>query len=82
MSGDKSKQIQFLAGELGNLDKGIEAAKKLDELPLATLHIYNGSCERIEIQIPNKLKKTLKEFLLNHFYDEKEEIFNQIKEIN
>lgn len=76
----KSKDIQFFANELSNADRDIAASKRLLELPMATLKIYNGSDKKEEIQIWKGLKKPLAEFLLNYFNEEKQKIYNQISD--
>lgn len=75
---DKSKNIQFFANELRNADRDINASKRLLQLPLATLSIYNASGEKEEIQIWEGLKKPLSEFLENYFNEEKQKIYAKI----
>ena len=76
----KSKDIQFFANELSNADRDIAASKRLLELPMATLNIYNGSNEKVDIQIWQGLKKPLAEFLQNYFESEKQKIYTQISD--
>jgi hypothetical protein len=78
MSVDKSKNLAFFANELKNADREITTIKRLDELPMASLNIYNGSGEKCDLQICDGLKKPLMEFLLNHFKEEKQKIYGKM----
>lgn len=79
MNIDKSKNIIFFANELSNVDRDIETTKRLDELPMASLNIYNGSSEKCELQIWEGLRKPLMDFLIDHFNAQKEKIYSKIE---
>lgn len=79
MSELKSKNIQFFANELRNADRDIELTKRLCELSLATLSMYNGSGDKYELQIWKGLKKPLMDFLLTHYKESKQKIYEQIE---
>lgn len=79
MNVDKSKNLTFFANELRNADRDITTIKRLDELPMASLNIYNGSGEKCDLQIWDGLKKPLMEFLLNHFKEYKQKIYDKME---
>ena len=76
---DKSKRIQFLGNELGHKDRDIETAKRILELPMTSVNMYNGSGEKCEIFIHPDLKESLMNFLVDHFNEEKKKTYEELK---
>ena len=75
---DKSKTLQFFANELKCADRDIRTAKRLSEIPMATLNIYNGSNKKFDLQIPKDMRKPLEEFIVSYFEKEKEAIYSKM----
>jgi len=80
MSEEKSQKIQFYANELRLADRDIDLVKKINDLPMASLKMYNGSGKEHELLIWQPLREPLRDFLLSHFEEKKQEIFVKMKQ--
>lgn len=76
---DKSKNIIQFANQLSNNNKHIETVKRIKDLPFASLNIYNGSGEKVELTISKDLKPYLHDFLMTHFEEEKQKLYFEIQ---
>jgi hypothetical protein len=76
----KSKNIAYLGNQVRLSDERIEVVKNLDNLPFAEILMYNGSGDRKTLIVYSELRKPLMEFLTDYYEEQKEILYDKIKE--